>query len=341
MRYKLLGDSGLRVSELCLGTMTFGDDWGWGASHKESRRIFEAYAVAGGNFIDTADLYTNGTSESLVGECVAGDRERFVLATKYTNSMPGSDPNAAGNHRKNMIQSLEASLKRLNVDYVDIFWLHAWDFTTPVEEIMRAFDDLVRAGKVLYIGVSDTPAWIVARANTLAELRGWSRFIALQVEYSLVERTSERELLPMARAMGLGTTAWSPLGSGLLTGKYTRSKAPASERRLDKVAFKEIDDTTYSIAREVDRVAGEIGQHPAQVALNWVRQQTGIIPIIGARTADQIKQNLACLEFTLNRNQLERLNKISQVALGFPHDFLNSEVPRSFLYGGMADQIDF
>jgi aryl-alcohol dehydrogenase-like predicted oxidoreductase len=341
MRYKLLGGSGLRVSELCLGTMTFGDEWGWGASRKESHRIFEAYAAAGGNFIDTADLYTNGTSETLVGECVAGDRERFVLATKYTNSMPGSDPNAAGNHRKNMIQSLEASLKRLNVDYVDVFWLHAWDFTTPVEEIMRAFDDLVRAGKVLYIGVSDTPAWIVARANTLAELRGWSRFIALQVEYSLVERTSERELLPMARAMGLGTTAWSPLGSGLLTGKYTRSKASASERRLDKVAFKEIDDTTYSIAREVDRVAGELGQQPAQVALNWVRQQTGIIPIIGARTADQVKQNLACLDFTLNRNQLERLNKISQVALGFPHDFLTSEVPRSFLYGGMADQIDF
>lgn len=341
MHYKLLGNSGLRVSELCLGTMTFGDEWGWGASRKESRRIFEAFTQAGGNFIDTADIYTNGTSEKLVGELVAGDRERFVLATKYTNSMPGSDPNAAGNHRKNMLQSLEASLKRLNVDYVDLFWLHAWDATTPVDEIMRAFDDMVRAGKTLYIGVSDTPAWIVARANTLAELRAWSRFIALQVEYSLVERTSERELLPMARAMGLGITAWSPLGSGLLTGKYNRSTGSQAERRLDKVAFKEIDESNYAIAREVDRVAGEIGKHPAQVALNWIRQQEQVIPILGARTLDQINQNLACLDFSLDAAQMERLNKISQVVLGFPHDFLNSEVPRSLMYGGMRDQIDF
>jgi aryl-alcohol dehydrogenase-like predicted oxidoreductase len=340
MRYKLLGHSGLRVSELCLGTMTFGEDWGWGASSAESRRIFEAFTAAGGNFIDTADLYTNGTSEKLVGELVAGDRERFVLATKYTNSNPGTDPNAAGNHRKNMRQSLEASLKRMKVDYVDIYWLHAWDFTTPVEEIMRAFDDLIRAGKVLYIGVSDTPAWIVSRANTLAELRGWNRFIALQVEYSLVERTSERELLPMARALDMGITAWSPLGSGLLTGKYARSSDSQSERRLDKTAFKEIDDDNYSIAREVDRVAVEMGRLPAQVALNWVRQQAPVIPIIGARTAEQMKQNLACLEFTLDADQVERLNKISQVELGFPHDFLNSEVPRSFLYGGMEDKID-
>jgi aryl-alcohol dehydrogenase-like predicted oxidoreductase len=320
--------------------MTFGDDWGWGASPEESRRIFEAYARAGGNFIDTADVYTNGTSEKLVGELVAGDRERFVLATKYTNSMPGNDPNAAGNHRKNMLQSLEASLKRLKVDYVDIFWLHAWDFTTPVEEIMRAFDDMIRAGKALYIGVSDTPAWIVSQANTLAELRGWSRFIALQVEYSLVERTSERELIPMAQALKLGVTAWSPLGSGLLTGKYNQSTDRDLERRLDKVAFKEIDDNNYSIAREVDRVAGEIGTHPAQVALNWVRQQK-VIPIVGARTVDQMQQNLACLGFRLDAAQMERLNKISQVALGFPHDFLKSEVPRNLMYGGMADQIDF
>ena len=341
MRYKLLGNSGLRVSELCLGTMTFGDEWGWGASPKESRRIFDAYAEAGGNFLDTADLYTNGTSEKLVGEMVAGDRQRFVLATKYTNSPPGDDPNAAGNHRKNMLQSLEASLKRLNVDYVDIYWLHAWDFTTPVDEVMRAFDDMIRAGKVLYIGVSDTPAWIVAQANTLAELRGWSRFIALQVEYSLVERTSERELIPMAHAMNLDVTAWSPLGSGLLTGKYTRPMPSENERRLDKAAFKEIDDTNYSIAREVDRVAAEIGKHPAQVALNWVRQQPRVIPIIGARTAEQVKQNLDCLAFKLDAEQMERLNKISKIELGFPHDFLKSEVPRSFLYGGMAEQIDF
>ena len=341
MRYKLLGNSGLRVSELCLGTMTFGDERGWGASPEESRRIFEAFSDAGGNFIDTADLYTDGTSEKLIGEFVAGDRERFVLATKYTNSMPGTDPNAAGNHRKNMIQSLEASLERLKVDYIDIYWLHAWDATTPVEEIMRAFDDMIRAGKIIYIGVSDTPAWIVSQANTLAELRGWNRFIALQVEYSLVERTSERELIPMAQALNLSVTAWSPLGSGLLTGKYTRAAEQKSERRLDKAAFKEIDDSTYSIAREVDRVADEIGRLPAQVALNWVRQQPQVLPIIGARSLEQVKQNLACLEFALDADQMERLNKISQIELGFPHDFLRGEIPRGFLYGGMGDQIDF
>ncbi|MDJ0854760.1 MAG: aldo/keto reductase, partial [Desulfobacterales bacterium] len=211
MRYRLLGHSGLRVSELCLGAMTFGDDRGWGASPAESRRIFDAFAEAGGNFIDTADIYTAGTSEKLVGEFVAGDRERFVLATKYSNSAPVGDPNAAGNHRKNMVQSLEASLKRMQLDYIDLYWLHAWDFMTPVEEVMRAFDDLVRAGKILYAGISDTPAWIVSRADALADFRGWSRFVAIQVEYSLVERTVERELLPMAKALDLGVTAWSPL----------------------------------------------------------------------------------------------------------------------------------
>jgi aryl-alcohol dehydrogenase-like predicted oxidoreductase len=340
MRYRLLGHSGLRVSELCLGTMTFGDDWGWGASPKESRRIFDAYAAAGGNFIDTADIYTDGHSEKLVGEFVAGDRERFVLATKYSNSPPVGDPNAAGNHRKNMVQSLEASLKRMKVDYIDLYWLHAWDFLTPAEEVMRAFDDLVRAGKILYVGISDAPAWVIARADMLAALRGWSRFVGIQVEYSLVERTTERELLPMARALDLGVTAWSPLGSGLLTGKYTRLADKQAQRRLDQAPFKEIDDGIYSIAREVDRVADEIGRKSSQVALNWVRQQGGTLPIIGARTLAQFKENCGCLDFVLAREQIERLNKVSQIELGFPHDFLTSEVPRNFLYGGLFDQID-
>jgi aryl-alcohol dehydrogenase-like predicted oxidoreductase len=340
MRYRLLGHSGLRVAELCLGTMTFGDDWGWGASPEESRRIFDAYAEAGGNFIDTADIYTDGTSEKLVGDFVAGQRERFVLASKYSNSAPVGDPNAAGNHRKNMVQSLEASLKRMKVDYIDLYWLHAWDFTTPVEEVMRAFDDLVRAGKILYAGISDTPAWIVARADMLAALRGWSRFVAIQVEYSLVERTAERELLPMARSLDLGITVWSPLGSGLLTGKYTRQTDRQDRRRLDQAAFKEIDDATYSIAREVDRVADELGKPSSQVALNWVRQQTGILPIIGARSLAQFEENLGSLEFSLEEDQIERLDKVSQIELGFPHDFLTREVPRTFLYGGLFDRID-
>ncbi|MDJ0811059.1 MAG: aldo/keto reductase [Desulfobacterales bacterium] len=340
MRYKLLGHSGLRVSELSLGAMTFGDDRGWGASAQESRRIFDAYAEAGGNFIDTADIYTDGTSEKLVGEFVAGNRERFVLATKYSNSAPVGDPNAAGNHRKNMVQSLEASLKRMQLDYIDLYWLHAWDFMTPVEEVMRAFDDLVRAGKILYVGISDAPAWIISRADTLAQLRGWSRFVAIQVEYSLVERTAERELLPMARALDLGVTAWSPLGSGLLTGKYTRDAGHQDKRRLDQAPFKDIDDRIYSIAREVDRVAEEIGKPPSQVALNWLRQRDGVLPIVGARTLEQFNENCGCLAFSLADDQIERLNKVSQIELGFPHDFLASEIPRSFLYGGLFDRID-
>ena len=340
MRYRLLGHSGLRVSELCLGAMTFGDERGWGASPAESRRIFDAYVEAGGNFIDTADLYTDGTSEKLLGEFVAGDRERFVLATKYSNSHPVGDPNAAGNHRKNMVQSLEASLKRMQLDYIDLYWLHAWDYMSPVEEVMRAFDDLVRAGKILYIGISDTPAWVVSRADTLADLRGWTRFVAIQVEYSLVERTVERELLPMAQALNLGVTAWSPLGSGLLTGKYTRDVGQQDKRRLDQEPFKDIDDRIYSIAREVDRVAEEIGKAPAQVALNWLRQRHGVLPIVGARTLDQFKENCGCLDFSLEDDQIERLNKVSQIEMGFPHDFLTGEVPHNFLYGGLFDRID-
>src|SRR6266849_6128795 len=231
MKYPLFGNSGLRVSEASLGTMTFGEDWGWGAAKDESRKIYEAYREAGGNFIDTANMYTNGSSENLVGEFIHDHRQSVVLATKYTNAMAGNDPNAAGNHRKSMVQALEASLRRLKTDYIDLYWLHIWD-QMMVEEVMRAFDDFVRAGKVLYIGISDAPAWWVARANTLAELRGWTQFVGLQIEYNLIERTPERELLPMAGALGLTITPWSPLASGWLTGKYAgKSK---EEKRLDK-----------------------------------------------------------------------------------------------------------
>jgi len=220
MKYRLLGNSGLRVSEAALGTMTFGDDWGWGAAKEEAQNVYNAFREAGGNFIDTANLYTNGASESFLGEFVKGHRQSMVLATKYTNSAPGADPNAAGNHRKNMMQSVEASLRRLQTDYIDLYWVHAWDQITPVEETMRGLDDLVRQGKVLYVGVSDAPAWWVSQANTLASLRGWTPFVGLQIEYSLVERTVERELIPMARSLNLGVVAWSPLSNGVLTGKY-------------------------------------------------------------------------------------------------------------------------
>src|ERR1044072_2199611 len=220
MRYRLLGNSGLRVSEASLGTMTFGEDWGWGTGKDEARKVYDAFREAGGNFIDTANLYTNGTSESLLGAFMEGHRQSVVLATKYSNAAPGTDPNAAGNQRKNMVQAVEASLKRLRTDYIDLYWVHVWDQLTPVEEVMRGLDDLVRAGKVLYVGISDAPAWWIAQANTLAQLRGWSPFIGLQIEYSLIERTVERELVPMAKALNVGVTAWSPLAGGVLTGKY-------------------------------------------------------------------------------------------------------------------------
>src|SRR5260370_1724432 len=220
MNYRLLGKSGLRVSEFCLGTMTFGEDWGWGSSKDEAKKISDSFRETGGNFVDTANIYTNGTSESFVGEFLKGHRESVVLATKYTNAAPGTDPNAAGNHRKSMVQAVEASLKRLQTDYIDLYWVHIWDQITPVEEVMRALDDLVRQGKVLYVGISDAPAWWIAQANTLASLRGWSPFVGLQIEYSLIERTVESELIPMAKALDLGVTAWGPLSKGVLTGKY-------------------------------------------------------------------------------------------------------------------------
>ena len=280
MRYKLFGKSGLRVSELALGTMTFGEDWGWGASREESRKIFDAFAEAGGNFIDTANRYTNGTSEKFVGEFIASERGHFVLATKYSLFTRHGDPNAAGNQRKNMVQSLEASLKRLNTDYIDVYWVHAWDFMTPVEEVMRALDDMVRAGKILYVGISDTPAWIVSRANMLAELRGWTPFVGLQIRYSLLDRAVERDLLPMARTLDIAVTPWGALGTGILSGKYNRE---GGSGRVS--TWGPIDPKKLAIAEEVIKIADEIGRTPSQVALNWVRQQPGvIIPIVGAKT---------------------------------------------------------
>ena len=341
MRYKLLGKSGLRVSELCLGTMTFGEDWGWGSSNEDSRKVFDAFAEAGGNFLDTADLYTNGTSEKYVGEFIAADREKWVVATKYSLNTGNGEVNAGGNHRKNMVQSVEASLKRLNVDYIDLLWLHIWDFTTPVEEVMRSFDDLVRAGKVFYIGISDTPAWIVSQANTLASLRGWTPFIGLQVEYSLRERAPERDLLPMAQAFEMGVTAWSPLGGGVLTGKYNRPAAESEATgRLTDSMFK-ISERDLKIAEMVVAIANEVGRSPAQVALTWLRQQPGsIIPIIGSRKVQQVQDNLACLEFELTPAQLQQLDEISAIELGFPHEFMKSDMVQDFGFGGSLKLID-
>jgi aryl-alcohol dehydrogenase-like predicted oxidoreductase len=345
MRYKLLGKSGLRVSELCLGTMAFGEEWGWGASKEECRRIVEAFAEAGGNFIDTADKYTDGASERYVGELIAPDRDRWVLATKYTLSRDVSDPNGAGNHRKSLVQALDASLKRLGTQYVDLLWLHMWDFVTPVEEVMRALDDQVRAGKVLYVGISNTPAWIVAQANTLAELRGWTPFVALQVEYSLVERTPEREFFPLARAFDLALTAWSPLGAGVLTGKYRLGVEPTEDDgRLGQSAIAAdlfLSTRNLEIAKTVGEVAAEAGATPAQVALAWVcGRPGGVIPIFGVRSAAQLHDNLGALEVELTDEQLARLDASSRIDLGYPHEFLDFAAPSSFTFGDAYAKLD-
>jgi aryl-alcohol dehydrogenase-like predicted oxidoreductase len=329
MRYKLLGTSGLRVSELCLGTMTFGEDWGWGASKAESRKMFDAFAAAGGNFIDTAINYTNGTSEKFVGEFISGDRDHFVVATKYSLTIRKDDPNAGGNSRKNMMRAVETSLERLRTDHIDLYYLHMWDGTTPVEEVMRAFDDLVRSGKVLYTGISDSPAWIISQANTLAGLRGWSPFVGVQVPYSLSDRGVEREILPMARAFGLAVLAWGVLEAGELTGKYNQ---PSDEpRRNSRPSPKNL-----KLAEAVVDIAKRRGCLPAQVAINWVRQQGDqpqIIPILGSRSLKHLEENLRCLDSDLSREELQLLSEASPIELGFPRDFLESDNVRGLVFG--------
>ena len=334
MRYKLLGNSGLRVSEICLGTMSFGEDFGWGISAPESRQIFDAFVEGGGNFIDTAnEIYNGGSSEKFLGEFIATDRDRIVLSTKYTDSLPTNDPNLAGNQRKNMVQSLERSLKRLKTDYIDLFWLHSWDFVTPIEEIMRAFDDLVRSGKVLYIGIADAPAWVISRANTIAELRGWTPFIATQIEYSLVERTPEREILPMAQELNIGVIAWSVLASGIL---LKEKEANPEAVPLNKVGFGELTNYEFAIASLVQEIAQQTGCTPAQVAINWVRSK-GIIPVLGANKISQLQADLACLDFQLSTEHLKALDDVSTIDLGFPHDFL--AITKESTFGGMFNLI--
>jgi aryl-alcohol dehydrogenase-like predicted oxidoreductase len=342
MKYKLLGNSGLRVSEAALGAMTFGDDWGWGAAKDEARKVYDAFREAGGNFIDTANVYTNGTSESFLGEFMQGHRQSVVLATKYTNAAPGTDPNVAGNHRKGMVQAVEASLKRLKTDYIDLYWVHIWDQITPVEEVMRGLDDLVRQGKVLYVGISDAPAWWIAQANTLAHLRGWSPFIGLQIEYSLIERTVERELIPMAKALNLGLTAWSPLSRGVLTGKY-HGQGSSEPGRMSSDMMKEYmpeQQRADRVVAAVKTVSDEIGRSMAQVALAWLRYRAvPVIPIIGARKLSQLKDNLASFDLTLSADHLKTLEEASRIELGFPYDIFSREMARAMAYGGLRDQI--
>ncbi len=337
MRYRLFGRSGLRVSELALGTMTFGDAWGWGAPPEDARKIFDAFAEAGGNFIDTACNYTDGQSEELVGEFTESDRGHFVIATKYTLTSRPDDPNAGGNHRKNMVQTLERSLSRLRTDHVDVLWLHMWDETTPVEEILRAMDDLVRAGKVLHVGFSDTPAWVVSQAVAIADLRGWTRPVAVQGPYSLADRGIERDILPMARTLGLAATLWGVLEGGVLTGKYDDGGGPDAQRYEG-----EQGETELRLGREVRAIASELGRTPAQVAIDWVRQQDRgtLIPILGARTEAQIHDDLGSLEFELSAEVMARLDAANRVDPGFPHSFLASSGVRRLIFGDTFELID-
>lgn len=340
--YRLLGRSGMRVSPLALGTMTFGTDWGWGADAADARRIFDFYVDRGGNFIDTSVNYTGGSSERILGGLLKGRRDRIVLATKFTMAREPGDPNSGGNHRMNMMRSVEASLRQLDTDRLELLYLHGWDLTTSPDEVMRGLDDLVRSGKVLYLGICNTPAWQVARMQTLADLRGWAPLVALQIEYSLLERTVEHELIPMAAELGLGVLPWSPLGGGMLTGKYgqrdlaQQAEARVSASRQGVIASSgHMNERALAIANTVTVIAGEIGASASQVAIAWTLANPAVTaPVIGARTLEQAEDNLGALAIALTDDHLARLNEASAPAPTFPERFLARPMVQQLMYGG-------
>src|SRR5262245_54829612 len=339
MRHRVFGRTGLRVSTLALGAGLFGTGWGYGSEREEARAVFDAYRAAGGDFIDTADSYQFGQSESLLGEFIGPARDEIVLATKFAmGAAADSSFQGTGNSRKTMVQAVEASLKRLRTDRIDLLWVHMPDGVTPIEEIVRGLDDLVRAGKIVYAGLSDFPAWRVATAATLAELRGWAPIAALQIEYSLVERTPERELLPMAAAFGLGTVGWSPLGGGLLTGKYRRGETGRAQG-LGRVIHGETDARKTAVVDAVLAIADEAGASPGQVAIAWVLEK-GVLPIIGPRTPAQLADNLGALQLVLTPDQIARLDAASAAPLGFPHELLADPGTRARLAGGQSDSVE-
>ncbi|MGZ3872129.1 MAG: aldo/keto reductase [Mucilaginibacter sp.] len=337
MKYKLLGRSGLKVSELCLGTMGFGTEGGWGADQQTSFAIMDTFANAGGNFLDTANVYKLGTSEKIIGEYISNhDRDYFVLATKYSLKDNVTNPNASGNNRKNMMRSVEESLKRLKTDFIDILYLHIWDDITPIDEILRAMDDLIRQGKVNYAAISDTPAWVVAKGNTLAELMGWSQFVALQVEYSLLARTPERELIPMARHFGMTVTPWAPLAGGALTGKYLRG-----EQGRIKPESNRLNEHSANITKAVVAIADELGISAGNVALKWTTEQGfSAIPIVGATKVSQLEDNLKTIDVELSEAHLQKLAEVSAIQLGFPGDFFREEAVKTNTFGGFYDRVE-
>jgi aryl-alcohol dehydrogenase-like predicted oxidoreductase len=317
--------------------MGFGTEAGWGADKDTSFAIMDTFANAGGNFLDTANVYKLGTSEKIIGEYMSNhDRDYFVLATKYTLKDNTTNPNASGNNRKNMMRSVEDSLKRLKTDFIDLLYLHIWDDTTPVDEVLRGIDDLIRQGKVNYAAISDTPAWVVAKGNTMAELMGWSQFVALQVEYSLIQRTPERELIPMAKHFGMTVTPWAPLGGGALTGKYLRG-----EQGRIKPESKRLDERSTNITKAVVAIANELGVSASNVALQWTMSQGfSCIPIVGATKVDQLADNLKTIDVTLTKEHLQKLNEASAIELGFPGDFFKEEGVRMNSFGGFYDSVE-
>ncbi|OBI58768.1 aldo/keto reductase [Mycobacterium sp. E796] len=335
-QYVTLGRSGLRVSPLCLGAMTFGEDFGWGTSVEESQQIIDSYTELGGNFIDTANFYTKSHSEKIIGDHIgrnAARRDRLVIATKFSGNLYPGDPNGGGSGRKSLISACENSLRRLQTDYIDLYWLHIWDANTPIEETMAALDDLVRSGKVRYIGVSDTPAWKISQANLIARFRGWSAFVGLQVEYSLLERSIEQELVPMASEFGLGITPWSPLKGGVLSGKYTRRNAGQHNAGRGALVDAFLSEQSYAVVDELEIIAKAHETNVASVALAWVRTQPGVASvIIGARRLSQLEDNVRAVDVSLGADELARLDELTKPTFGFPNNML--EMAPGIINGG-------
>ena len=341
--YVTLGRSGLIVSPFCLGTMTFGNDR-WGSSDEEARRIFDRYVEEGGNFLDCADGYAEGKSEEVLGRFIAESklRDKVVLATKFTFAAEEGNPNSGGNGRKNAYRALEGSLRRLGTDYVDLYWMHVWDMITPVEEVVETLSTLVRASKIRYYGFSDVPAWYVARAVTLAEERGLVPPIALQLEYSLVERNIEREHVTAAQELGLGICPWSPLASGFLSGKYTREGATSSKgSRLDVLkesnnpVFNKFTEQNWKVLDVLQDAAKQLGRSAAQVALNWVTTQPGVTStIIGATKIKQLEDNVAALSFAIPPDLRQKLDDAGALEEAHPYMFFG-EVLQGRVRGGV------
>jgi len=346
MKYKKLGRSGLKVSELCLGTMTFGEEFGIGAPQAVCRKIYDAFRDAGGNFVDTADIYNAGTSERMLGSFIAEEREQIVLASKYSLNTRTADPNAGGNHRKNLVQSLEASLGHLATEYIDLFWVHAWDGSTGLAEVMRALDDQVRLGKILHIGISNAPAWVISAANTLADERGWTPFTAMQLHYNLVERTIEREHFALANAQQMAITPWSPLAGGLLTGKFNRD-ADRGEQEGSRLAgsprrAQVLQEKNLAVAERLVELAGEAGCTAAQLALAWMmrRTPTCVVPIIGARKLVQLEDNLGAANVDLDPAQIAALDDLSAPDPAYPGTLYTSDFFRTMMYGEAWEKLE-